>query len=185
MRSLSIAPLTTQDRPVIDHFAKEMGFAPSFMDAVKPRLTDVALRVATMDKAGMAAMLISLAEPGAQGFTSDETDRAADFSRRANEFVKEAYCDAYPGRFFGMATVPSGDGEAAAKELEYAVKQLGFVGCLCVRTTPPSLIGAGSTATPTTPSRRGTTSTSTRPSCAPSGRRFRSSTVRRRPFWLR
>lgn len=55
-----------------------------------------------MDKSGIAAMLISLAEPGAQGFTASETARSADFSRRANEFVAEAYCKAYPGRFFGV-----------------------------------------------------------------------------------
>ena len=37
---------------------------------------------------------------------------------------------AYPGRFYLFAHLPLGDGQAAAKELERCVKELGFVGAM-------------------------------------------------------
>jgi len=78
----------------------------------------------------MAAQLLSLAEPGCQGFSADELEKSVRFARAANEFLNTTYCKQYPDRFFGLATIPTQDGQAAADELERCVKEYGFRGLL-------------------------------------------------------
>jgi 2,3-dihydroxybenzoate decarboxylase len=85
---------------------------------------------------GVAAQILSLSEPGTQGFRTDELDKAKDFARRANDWMNDAYCKKYPKRFFGLACVPTQNAQAAADELEYAVQTLGFKGCLINGATP-------------------------------------------------
>ena len=47
--------------------------------------------------------------------------------KMANDEIYEG-CKKYPGRFFGLATVPCSEINEAVKEIERCVKELGFVG---------------------------------------------------------
>jgi len=81
-------------------------------------------RIAEMDAAGIDMQVISHVAPGAQGLPD-----GLDVARRANDQLAEAVA-AHPDRFAGFATLPTGDPLAAARELERAVGDLGFVGAL-------------------------------------------------------
>jgi predicted TIM-barrel fold metal-dependent hydrolase len=81
-------------------------------------------RIAEMDAAGIDVQVISHVAPGAQGLPD-----GLDVARRANDQLAEAVA-AHPDRFAGFATLPTGDPLAAARELERAVGDLGFVGAL-------------------------------------------------------
>ena len=63
-----------------------------------------------------------------QGYTL-AAEPAATWSRLFNEHLADLVRD-YPGKFAGLATVPVQDGELAARELEYAVKELGMLGVM-------------------------------------------------------
>lgn len=63
-----------------------------------------------------------------QGYTlSDEN--AATWARLFNEHLA-GIVHAHPDRFAGLATVPVQDGALAARELEYAVRELGMLGAM-------------------------------------------------------
>jgi predicted TIM-barrel fold metal-dependent hydrolase len=81
-------------------------------------------RIAEMDAAGIDMQVISHVAPGAQGLPD-----GLEVARRANDQLAEAVA-AHPDRFAGFATLPTGDPLAAARELERAVGDLGFVGAL-------------------------------------------------------
>ena len=84
-------------------------------------------RLPAMDAAGIDVEVLSLNSPGIQA----ETDAAAAVSRAAevNDFLAGVVAD-NPTRFSGFAALPLQDPEAAAKELERAVTQLGLRGAL-------------------------------------------------------
>lgn len=63
-----------------------------------------------------------------QGYTL-AADHAATWARLFNEHLAQVI-RAHPGRFAGLATVPVQDGALAARELEYAVKELGMLGAM-------------------------------------------------------
>ncbi len=63
-----------------------------------------------------------------QGYTL-EAEPAATWARLFNEHLAQVIRD-NPGRFAGLATVPVQDGALAARELEYAVTELGFLGAM-------------------------------------------------------
>ena len=63
-----------------------------------------------------------------QGYTLT-AENAATWARLFNESLAELV-KAHPGRFAGLATVPVQDGALAARELEYAVRELGFLGVM-------------------------------------------------------
>ena len=63
-----------------------------------------------------------------QGYTLS-ADNAATWAHLFNEHLAQII-QAHPGRFAGLATVPVQDGALAARELEYAVKELGFLGAM-------------------------------------------------------
>ena len=63
-----------------------------------------------------------------QGYTLT-ADSAATWARLFNEHLAQVVTG-HPGRFKGLATVPVQDGELAARELTYAVQQLGFLGAM-------------------------------------------------------
>ena len=63
-----------------------------------------------------------------QGYTLT-ADSAATWARLFNEHLAQVVTG-HPGRFKGLATVPVRDGELAARELTYAVQQLGFLGAM-------------------------------------------------------
>ena len=91
-------------------------------------ITDVgAGRIAEMDAAGIGMQVLSALTPGAQNLPG--ADGVA-YARRLNSWVANEVIPAYPDRFRAFATLPLSSPGAAADELEYAVRELGFVGCM-------------------------------------------------------
>ncbi len=126
-----------------DHFATELFNAKSPPDVPRERwyrdrsnhlghdiegeLNDIgASRIAAMDAAGIDLQVLSLTTPGAQGF---EADLAIPIAIDANDRTRDAIL-AWPGRFAGFASLPTADPQAAVRELERAVTQLGFKGAM-------------------------------------------------------
>src|SRR5215217_1763413 len=83
-------------------------------------------RVAAMDEAGVDVQVLSLTSPGVEQLGADE---AVALARESNDRLAEAV-RRHPGRFAGFAALPTPAPEAAADELERAVRGLGFVGAL-------------------------------------------------------
>lgn len=82
-------------------------------------------RLAEMDAAGIAMQVLSYG-----GFPQLlPVAQAIDLCRASNDRLAAA-CQAHPTRFAGFATLPWQAPEAAARELERAVQQLGFKGAL-------------------------------------------------------
>lgn len=97
--------------------------APS--ESARKALDMGAARLADMDAAGIAMQVLSYGGfpqllPAAQ---------AIDLNRAANDKLATA-AQAHPSRFAGFATLPWQAPEAAARELERAVKELGLKGAL-------------------------------------------------------
>lgn len=80
-------------------------------------------RVADMDKYDIETSVLSPA-PGIE-FIQDSS--AIDLARAHNDYTAEMIAK-YPGRFLGTAALPVYDVDAAIKEIERCVKDLGFVG---------------------------------------------------------
>jgi 2,3-dihydroxybenzoate decarboxylase len=84
-------------------------------------------RLAGMDEAGLDVQVLSLNSPGIQAETSAATAVAAAAS--VNDLLAATIAE-HPTRFAGFAALPLQDPQAAAKELERAVSQLGLRGAL-------------------------------------------------------
>ena len=84
-------------------------------------------RLPAMDEAGLDVAVLSLNSPGIQA----EADPAAAVAAAAtvNDFLAEVI-SRHPDRFAGFAALPLQDPQAAAKELDRAVSQLGLRGAL-------------------------------------------------------
>lgn len=80
------------------------------------------VRLGHMDEAGIDHQVIALTAPGVQIM---DKDTAVSFSRVANDQLAEAV-RRHPTRFTGMIAVPVQDPQAAAKEIERGVTQLGM-----------------------------------------------------------
>ena len=92
-----------------------------------PALAEVgAGRIGAMDEAGLTVQVLATAGPGADLLPPAE---GAQLAREYNDRLKQAV-DAYPDRFAGFAHLPMSSPEAAADELERAVKELGFRGAM-------------------------------------------------------
>ena len=85
-----------------------------------------AKRLAHMDAAGVDVQVLSFSSPGPQAFGAEI---AIPMARDANDRLSEAV-RAHPDRFAGFAALPTANPDAAAEELERAVKQLGFKGAM-------------------------------------------------------
>jgi predicted TIM-barrel fold metal-dependent hydrolase len=103
-------------------------FLSEYMSGLRQRLGDVAYRIEVMDRNGIAAQIISLNQPGAQGFTNLE--QCVEYCQKVNRFIHEEYVAKYPGRFFAFAVLPTQEGSAAAAELERCVREYGAVGAM-------------------------------------------------------
>ena len=91
------------------------------------RLLEVgARRVAAMDEAGLDVQVISLTSPGLNDLSADEAVR---LQTLANDHIAQLV-DAHPDRLQGFATLACPNPEAAAGELERAVRKLGLQGAL-------------------------------------------------------
>lgn len=85
------------------------------------------LRLAEMDRAGIAVTVLSQTGPGVQGEL--DTNAAIASAKDNNDFLASQVAR-HPTRYAGFATLPMQDPQAAAEELTRAVKQLGFKGAL-------------------------------------------------------
>jgi predicted TIM-barrel fold metal-dependent hydrolase len=88
-------------------------------------------RLKDMDAAGIELQVISHTTSGVVPVPSEEGIRLA---REANDQLAAAVA-AHPTRFAGFATLPMAEPEAAADELERAVRSLGFKGAMINGTT--------------------------------------------------
>ena len=111
------------DPEVAEHFTGREGRAP----ALRERLDDVGeLRIREMDEAGIDLTVLSHGAPSIQRLNAEE---AVGIAQRANDRLRGAV-EAHPARFAAFACLPTPDPQAAADELERAVKELGFVGAM-------------------------------------------------------
>jgi predicted TIM-barrel fold metal-dependent hydrolase len=108
--------------------AARRGFrAGSGANARLPELSDVDDgRIAAMDSAGITVQVLSVVGPGADLLAPDA---GPPFARRYNDAVA-AVVARHPGRYAGFAHLPLTAPDAAADELERAVRDLGFLGAL-------------------------------------------------------
>lgn len=118
-----------------EHFAipetlmDSAGFVPGdYWTELQGRLLDIQdTRLRLMDQHGIDMMILSLNAPAVQAIP--DTGKAVEISRRANDALAEE-CAKRPDRFRAFAALPLQDPEAASRELERCVKDLGFVGAL-------------------------------------------------------
>ncbi len=97
---------------------------PKFIEVI----TDVAAgRIAAMDEAGIGMQVLSAMTPGAQELPGAE---GVDFARAINTWIAREVIPAYPDRFRAFAALPMREPQAAADELERAVRDDGLVGCM-------------------------------------------------------
>ena len=90
---------------------------------INERLQDIgARRIADMDATGIDRQIIGITAPGVQVF---DPATASALAIDANDQLAEA-CRKHPTRFTGMAAFAPHDPANAAKEMERAVKKLGF-----------------------------------------------------------
>ncbi|MCY3776170.1 MAG: amidohydrolase family protein [Candidatus Aminicenantes bacterium] len=92
---------------------------------VRPQHLDVDAKIADMDRAGIRTAALSINDPGPECFGADGPKVA----RLAHDFIGDA-AESYPGRFFGLATLPLHHMEESLRELDRCVDQLGFRGIL-------------------------------------------------------
>jgi 2,3-dihydroxybenzoate decarboxylase len=83
-------------------------------------------RIRIMDEAGVAMQIISLASPGVQVF---DAEKGTALARRANDQLAAA-ARAHPTRFAGLAAIAPQSVDAATRELERAVRELGLNGVM-------------------------------------------------------
>jgi predicted TIM-barrel fold metal-dependent hydrolase len=96
--------------------------------ALRYRLLDISdIRLAEMDQHGVELAVLSLTAQGVQAEPNPSTAR--DRAREANDILA-GHVAKHPDRFAGFAAIPLQDPEAAAEELERAVRHLGFKGAL-------------------------------------------------------
>ena len=102
--------------------------APKKRDDFYARLTDFGeLRLAAMDRAGIARSVLSLAGPGVQA--ERDTNTAIRRAREANDFLAREIAKR-PDRYSGFAHLPMQDAAAAAAELERCMRELKFSGAM-------------------------------------------------------
>jgi predicted TIM-barrel fold metal-dependent hydrolase len=115
-----------------EHFwTAELAAAPGTgpLAAWGPRIDDQLrdlgpTRLADMDANGIDLQVVSHSAPAAQGRAD-----GVKLAREANDLLASAVRE-HPGRLAGFATLPTGDPDAAADELERACTELGFLGAL-------------------------------------------------------
>ena len=92
---------------------------------ILPKHTDVAAKLADMDRTGIAKAAISINDPGPELFGKDSRAMAV----MLNDFIAET-AKAHPDRFFGLATLPFDSPESTLAEFERATTKLGLKGIL-------------------------------------------------------
>jgi len=93
---------------------------------IDERLADLGeKRLALMDETGIDMQVLSLTTPGLNNLG----DHGVDLARRVNDLLAKTVA-ANPSRFEALAVLASGDGDAAARELQRAVEDLGCKGAI-------------------------------------------------------
>jgi gamma-resorcylate decarboxylase len=118
-----------------EHFAIEETLAdsqvyarPEAWETLRRNLIDFEQqRLEQMDQWGTAFSILSLNSPAVQGIP--DPVQAVDVAKRANDVLAEQV-SRHPARFGGFAALPMQDPDAAARELERCVVDLGFHGFL-------------------------------------------------------
>jgi uncharacterized protein len=136
MRTIAIEEhfLANGFREVMNRGATSQGRSSIEAPAAKlqAKLGDLgSTRLKDMDAGGIDLQVISHTVSGAVLLPGSEGVRLA---REANDQLAAAVA-AHPDRFAGFATLPMTDAEAAADELERAVRSLGFKGAMINGTT--------------------------------------------------
>jgi predicted TIM-barrel fold metal-dependent hydrolase len=123
-----ITPLCRENLPPMFGRPEDLAMTNARLghDAPKHLLDLGSARLEAMDAAGIDVQVLSLTNPGCQAF---DADFAIPLAKDANDMLYDAV-RAYPDRFAGFAALPTADPEEAAKELERAVKRLGFKGAM-------------------------------------------------------
>ncbi len=111
--------LSAQQREVIAFFASRMNLTEQLCDVSEQRIRH-------MDSQNIRMQILSYTSLIGNYVPADE---AVKIARQANDILAERVKE-HPDRFRAMATLPLAAPEAAAKELERCVKELGFVGVL-------------------------------------------------------
>ncbi|HZO77826.1 MAG TPA: amidohydrolase family protein [Solirubrobacteraceae bacterium] len=105
-----------------------IGLRSKVQDGAVQALQDLSGRLEEMDRHGIAVAVLMLNSHGIQG--EPDRDRAVAGARQANDLLGEAI-SAHPDRFVALAAVAMQAPQAAAEELERAVRELRFRGA-CV-----------------------------------------------------
>jgi 2,3-dihydroxybenzoate decarboxylase len=100
----------------------------AYFSNVQRRLQEYKMRIEDMDATGIQTTILSLTQPGIEGIL--DAQEAVDTAKRMNEHMANFFVRNNPGRFLGFAAVPLQNPKEAAKELEHAIKDLGFMGAL-------------------------------------------------------
>jgi 2,3-dihydroxybenzoate decarboxylase len=100
----------------------------NYFNAVQDRLQEYKKRLEDMDAMGIEKTILNVTQPGIEGIP--DAKKAVDMAKRMNDHIAEFFVANNPKRFFGFAAVPMQNPKEAAKELERAVKELGFKGAL-------------------------------------------------------
>lgn len=100
---------------------------PNWPEFARRQEATFELGLREMDDNGVEHSVVSLGAPAVQAVLVPKD--AVELAQRVNDFLKKK-CEANPKRFSGFAALPMQDPEAAARELERCVKQLGFKGAM-------------------------------------------------------
>jgi 2,3-dihydroxybenzoate decarboxylase len=113
----------------VDYWQTTVGDVdPAILRQVIARLSDFGeLRLAAMDKAGIARSVLGLAGPGVQ--VERDVATACRNARAANDFLAREIAKR-PDRYSGLAHLPMQNAVAAADELERCVRELKFCGAM-------------------------------------------------------
>src|SRR5689334_22452770 len=84
-------------------------------------------RLERMEESGTAFSIVSLNAPGTQGIP--DPAQAIQVAKGANDTLA-AFISRHPGRLGGFAALPMQDPDAAARELQRSIHDLGFHGFL-------------------------------------------------------
>src|SRR5215813_8337886 len=88
-----------------------------------PKHTDLAAKLADMDRAGIAMTALSINDPGPELFGKESAAMAI----LLNDFIAEIV-RRHPQRFFGLATLPFDTPESMLREFERTTGKLGMKG---------------------------------------------------------
>ncbi|MBH2778017.1 amidohydrolase [Serratia marcescens] len=119
---------TQENNRLWDSKSEALRNGRNYMDNVEKRLLETELRLKDMDACGIRHAILSLTSPGAQSIL--DVAAATHFVTCTNDYIAEYFVQPHPDRFSASATVALQNPQAAADELERAVKKLGMKGAL-------------------------------------------------------